>query len=80
MGWVEMAVGNILTVPELQELTARRTRKGVIEILARENVPFLVAGDGWPRVHQDALLGLNVVSLQTRRDAEPDYDALDNIA
>lgn len=71
-----MPVGAILTVAELQELTGRRTRRGVKEILARERVPFVVAADGWPRVHEAALLGDGVVRMPSRDEREPDLDAI----
>lgn len=69
-------VGAILTVPELQELTGARQRARVIRVLEENGIPYVIAADGWPRVHADALTGGNVVSITDRRQQEPDLDAL----
>lgn len=71
-----MSVGAILTVPELQELTGRKQRATVIRQLRRMGIEYHVAADGWPRVHEAALLGKNVVRLPRREEQEPDFDAL----
>jgi hypothetical protein len=68
-------VGAILTKAELQELTGARQRAKVIRVLVENDIRFVKAADGWPRVHSDALTGHNVVSLSARRSREPNLDA-----
>ena len=69
-------IGDVLTKAEVQELTDCRQRAACIRILVREKVPFVVAADGWPRVRRDWIPGGNVVSLPSRDEREPDFDAL----
>lgn len=71
-------IGAILTKPEIQELTGCRQRAACIRVLAENGIPYVMAADGWPRIHSDALTGGNVVSLRTRRDQEPDLGVLEH--
>lgn len=71
-----MSVAAIYTKEELQALTGARQRATVIRQLQRNDVPFVIAADGWPRVARDWIPGRNVVSLRDRRNGEPDLDAL----
>lgn len=67
-------VGAILTAEEVREITGARQRAACIRVLEANGVPYLVAADGWPRVHVDALPE-GVVSLTARRSARPNLDA-----
>ena len=67
----------ILTRPELVTLTGRRTRAGQMRVLAANRIPYIIAADGWPRVHEAALLeSLGVVRLPARTEREPNYAAI----
>ncbi|HEY7821928.1 MAG TPA: DUF4224 domain-containing protein [Acidimicrobiia bacterium] len=71
----------IYTLDELKQWTRTHRRAEMIRVLIDNRVPYIIAADGWPSVdRRDAMAALNVVSLQTRRDGEPDFDALDDIA
>lgn len=68
----------ILARHELELLTGRKTRRGQIDVLTRNGVRFIVAADGWPRVHEAALLqpADRVVRLPRRTETEPRLDAI----
>ncbi len=70
------AAEDIYTVEELKALTRAKQRAKVIEVLARNRIPFIIAADGWPSVDRRWMPGGNVVSLNARRSEEPDFDAL----
>ena len=69
--------GSILTVAEIKELTGCRQRARCIRQLVAQDVPFVIAADGWPRVLRDALMPKNVTSMRDAKHEEPDWDALD---
>lgn len=71
-------VGGILTAAEIRELTGCRQRAKCIRQLAAQDVPFVIAADGWPRVLRDALMPGSVISMREAKDSEPDLDALDS--
>lgn len=68
--------GRVLRKAEIQELTGCKQRAACIRVLTQQRVPFVIAADGWPRVHEAALLGPNVVRIPKRDEQEPDLDAL----
>ena len=45
----------ILSKQELIELTERRTNPGIIKWLKKYRIPFMLSGEGTPRVNRDAL-------------------------
>jgi len=69
--------GAILTADEVKELTGYRQRAKCIAQLAAQDVPFVIAADGWPRVLRDALMPKNVITIREIKESEPDFDALD---
>lgn len=69
----------ILDRADMVILTQARTRKGQIEVLARNGIRFVVGADGWPRVHEAAVVqaaGSAVVALPKRQEREPNFDAI----
>lgn len=67
-------IGGVLTAEEVKELTGARQRARCIRVLQDNRIPFVIAADGWPRVHVDAVAA-PVVSLSARRSKQPDLDA-----
>ena len=52
---------------EVAELTRSRTKRGQIEVLRRNGVPFIDSADGWPVVARAAVEG----GKQPEQDARP---------
>lgn len=67
-------VGGVLTAEEVRELTGARQRARCIRVLEDNRIPYVIAADGWPRVHVDAVAA-PVVSLSARRSQKPNLDA-----
>jgi hypothetical protein len=77
---VGLAVKDILTEEDLCPISDYWTRGGLMDWLRGNSIPFVVAKNGWPRVHRKALeraFGVqpDAIGIEVK-EADFNFDAL----